>query len=188
MIRATPPLGRGLANPQKCGILKSQGGRRWQQRALRTEHEDLWRGDFRTSQRARAHAEGVGRADQEKGWDSDRARVHQRYRARPPWPASAGFRGATGGGIGSSTRRPAVLCRTASRGRAGGTARSFAPTDRGGLSRVPEGVTEKARRLTMRERTLPRRQPRPVYFTREQLDELCERLSWASAWNVMVRS
>ncbi len=40
----------------------------------------------------------------------------------------------------------------------------------------------------MRERTLPRRQPRPVYFTREQLDELCERLSWASAWNVMVRS
>src|SRR6266851_8409451 len=128
MIRATPPLGRGLANPQKCGILKSQGGRRWQQRALRTEHEDLWRGDFRTSQRARAHAEGVGRADQEKGWDSDRAGLYQRYRARSPWPASAGFRGATGGRIGSSTRRPAVLCRTAPRGRAEGTARSFTRT------------------------------------------------------------
>ena len=28
----------------------------------------------------------------------------------------------------------------------------------------------------MRERTSPRRQPRPVYFTREQLDELCERI------------
>ena len=26
----------------------------------------------------------------------------------------------------------------------------------------------------MKERTAPRRQPRPVYFTREQLDELCE--------------
>ncbi len=59
MIRATPPLSGALANPHKCGILKSQGGRRWQQRALRTEHEDLWRGDFRTSQRARAHAEAL---------------------------------------------------------------------------------------------------------------------------------
>src|SRR5229473_3390086 len=59
MIRATPPVSRALANPHKCGILNSQGGRRWQQRALRTEHEDLWRGDFRTSQRARAHAEGL---------------------------------------------------------------------------------------------------------------------------------
>ena len=28
----------------------------------------------------------------------------------------------------------------------------------------------------MRERTSPRRQPRPVYFTREQLDELCEQI------------
>ena len=28
----------------------------------------------------------------------------------------------------------------------------------------------------MRERTSRRRQPRPVYFTREQLDELCERI------------
>src|SRR5229473_7566221 len=105
------------------------------------------------AQGARTDAEGVGRAGEEKRWDCDRARLHQRYRARPPWPASAGFRGATGGSIGSSTRRPAVLCRTAPRGRAGGTARSFAPTDRGGLSRVPEGVTEKERRQTKKERT-----------------------------------
>jgi hypothetical protein len=28
----------------------------------------------------------------------------------------------------------------------------------------------------MKERTSPRRQPRPVYFTREQLDELCEKI------------
>jgi hypothetical protein len=28
----------------------------------------------------------------------------------------------------------------------------------------------------MKENTSPRRQPRPVYFTREQLDELCEKI------------
>jgi hypothetical protein len=28
----------------------------------------------------------------------------------------------------------------------------------------------------MKERTAPRRQPRPVYYTREQLDELCEQI------------
>ena len=28
----------------------------------------------------------------------------------------------------------------------------------------------------MKERTAPRRQPRPVYYTREQLDELCEKI------------
>ena len=40
----------------------------------------------------------------------------------------------------------------------------------------------------MKERTSPRRQPRPVYLSREQLDELCEKTIVASAWNVMVRS
>jgi len=40
----------------------------------------------------------------------------------------------------------------------------------------------------MKERTSPRRQPRPVYLSREQLDELCEEIMLASAWSATVRN
>jgi hypothetical protein len=41
----------------------------------------------------------------------------------------------------------------------------------------------------MKERTVPRRQLRLVYYTRDQLDELCvKRSSWTSAWRATGRN
>src|SRR6516164_7583140 len=53
--------------------------------------------------------------------------------------------------------------------------RSFASADRSGLPCVSEGDRQKAE-VSMKERTVPRRQPRLVYYTRDQRDELCEKI------------
>jgi hypothetical protein len=101
-----------LVHPQKCAILSSRGGANGGQpscgRGMKTFGEVI--SELR---KERSNPEGVSCADQEKRWHRDRDRLHQRHRARPQKPAVARFRGAVGGGVGSTTRGSAVLRRTA---------------------------------------------------------------------------
>ena len=123
--------------------------------------------------------ESVSFADQEKRRGRYRDRLHQRYRARPQKPALARFRGAIGGGVGSTTGGSPVLRRTAPVGRE--TGRSVASADCGSLPRFSEGDRQTAE-VTMKEHT--RRgvsRVRSITHATSSKNRV-RRSSWASAW------